>query len=1097
MTWTCPACGGENPEGMRFCGHCGTPRAAPAPAEEPTSPGSGVEAPTPGAAAPGLSAEPPGVPPSDPAAAPSPTTDVAPPERVEDERRLITALFADISGFTTLADRVDTETLLEIIDPIVNRLAEVVARYEGHVEKFAGDAVLALFGAPIAHEDDASRALAVALEMHREVEGLRKTLPADAGGLALHIGVNSGHGIARMLGSGSRMDYAVMGDAVIVAQRLESVAPTGETFVGEATVELARDRFEFEDLGELSLKGKVEPVRAWRLVAERSPAGRDEPPERRARRLLGREAELDRLAASLPSPAGPGALLAILGEPGVGKSTLIRAVRDIAVGSGMTWLETRCLAYGAAIAYRPFAELVQRAAGIQLDDLADVARAVLAAYLDAVGYGEARPFFARLLGIATSGADDVSGLEPEAFRNGLHAAVAGWLHRLAEAAPVIVHVEDLHWADTASLDLLGELASLASSRRIALAMTARDEAGEAVRSLVAAGMGAPSVVLELGPLDRGATTRLVAEVLGRGDPPERLVDAVVDRTGGNPFFVEETVRRLIDDGSLAWDPDGGWRLPRTWDAASVPPTVEGVLAARIDRLPARAAEAIQVAAAIGRRVRGPLLRAVDTDPGLDGAIDRLVGAGFLDRGDGRGHEMYVFHHALVQDVAYGRLLRRRRRDLHRRIAAAAEALYGTGDDAIDLLARHLYLAEAGTKAVEYLVRAGERARRLFANDEAITAYERAIEAAGPIAAEGLPAGRRIDDLRLALADLLALRGRNDEALALYRGVAAAAGSVRAWSGAGLVLVQAGAYEEALGLAGEASASLAAGPAATAADVRPVLLVRARALRFLGRNAEALATVEDGLAAGSAPDLLRGQLLLEGAWATAVAGADGIAIALERTAEAYGIFETLGDLRRMVTADQARGEFLRLTGELPAAAAVLERGLANAVKVGSSEETAGCLDNLAFVETEQGRYEAALAYLDAAISEHRRTRRRHGLVFAMSNRAETLMRMGRADDARTEALAALRLAREIGNAMVVADALETLSRASSALGEDSAAAAYADEATEAYVAIGESPAALKAAEMAAAGWTRAGMQPQATASASRARSLARPGPEDEA
>src|SRR5437868_10500291 len=250
-TWACSACGGENPEGMRFCGHCG---------------------------APARSAE------GEPAAAPDehgiaealrsfvagPVADhlIEAGGKLPEERRLITALFADVSGLTSLADRLDPEQLLEVIDPVIAGLSSIVGRYEGYVEKFAGDALLALFGAPVTHEDDAERALRVALEMHAELERLCSELPHDAE-LTLHVGVNSGHGIARILGSEARMDYAVLGDSVILAQRLESSAPPGTTYVSEMTVRLAESHFEFEPVGELTLKGKSEPVPAWRLVGAR------------------------------------------------------------------------------------------------------------------------------------------------------------------------------------------------------------------------------------------------------------------------------------------------------------------------------------------------------------------------------------------------------------------------------------------------------------------------------------------------------------------------------------------------------------------------------------------------------------------------------------------------------------------------------------------------------------------------------------------------------------------------------------------------------------------------------------------------------------
>src|SRR4051812_43988754 len=377
-TWSCASCGGENPGGTRFCGHCGAAAA--------TAAGSAPAAPTEQANAQGAQV--------------SDTLRSFVAGQVADrlmetggelpeERRLITALFADVSGFTALADRLDPEQLLEVIDPVISALSSVVGRYDGYVEKFAGDALMALFGAPVAHEDDAVRALHVALEMHRELARVVTELDHDAE-LTLHVGINSGHGIARILGSEARMDYAVLGDAVILAQRLESAAPPGETYVSETTVHLTSDEFEFAPVGDLTLKGKAEPVPAWRLVG---PRAADYVVEQGA--LIGRDRELelvDDVLADLRS--GQGGVLLITGEAGIGKSRLLSTTLKRAGAARARILHARCLSYGAGVPYWPYVDLVRRETGLQSDEAPVDTRARLGAALAASGAAETAPFFA-------------------------------------------------------------------------------------------------------------------------------------------------------------------------------------------------------------------------------------------------------------------------------------------------------------------------------------------------------------------------------------------------------------------------------------------------------------------------------------------------------------------------------------------------------------------------------------------------------------------------------------------------------------------------------------------------------------------------------
>jgi adenylate cyclase len=1040
--WACTACGGENPEGMKFCGHCGAKaeaaaEAAPFPDEHDVA--EALRSFVAGPVAEKL---------------------VEAGGKLPEERRLITALFADVSGFTSLADRLDPEQLLEVIDPVISGLSSVVGRYEGYVEKFAGDALMALFGAPVSHEDDAIRALRVALEMHAELARLVQELPHEAE-LTLHVGVNSGHGIARILGSEARMDYAVLGDSVILAQRLESAAPPGETYVSEATVRLTEADFEFEPIGELTLKGKAEPVPAWRLIGAREERAFVARPH-----LIGREAELAVVDDALRLLArGSGGVLAITGEPGIGKSRLVEAATDRAVASGARHLSARCISYGAGLAYWPYLDLLRRATGLRTDEPPGQTRARLNTALDAAGVAETAPLFARLLGLPVDD-DAAAALEPEAFRRALHDAFRDSLRALAAAKPLVLALEDIHWIDASSLELTAEVARLTRSAPILLLLVGRPEAREQIWA-VAEG----PATIEVGPFDRDAITRLAEGILG-GMVPDELVAFVEQRTSGNPLFVQEILRALRDEDALV-PGQSGWEIRSGWDERRLPATIEGVLAARIDLLPRETATLLQTASVIGRRIRVELLQAVADTEALDVPLQQLVNSGFLNRVEESSEREVVFHHALVQDAAYSRMLRRRQRELHLRVAEVAEAMYGSGDHVIDLLARHLYLGEAGEKAVEYLQRAGERSRRLYANEEAILHYSRALELAPEDSA-----------IAFMLADLHELVGNYEEALSFYRQLIESTQEVVAWRGAAATLRKRGEYLEALATVNDAFAT----DALRGKDLRPLWLEAAWTLGLSGRFDQAADLAQVGLEVGiGVRDAVAGQLLLQLSRAERMQGF--LDQALEHGHDAEAIFEERGDLRGLATALRLLGDSNDAAGNPDKAVDALRRGLAIAERVGSVEEIGGCLINLGLIELHRRNYEAAISYDRRAIEEFERVGHTSGRTLAYANLAEMLTETGEFEEALEYCERALALARSIGNSFIVADAIKIGAMVALRRGEFGAAAVQAEEAGKLFLETGASGYAKEAFTIAAEAQASNGSRERADELEARARSLA--------
>jgi len=723
-TWICPACGGPNPDGTRFCGHCGQPRSDAAASETGSAAGGHDEA-----------------------------VSSAPPP---DERRLVTVLFADISGFTSLAEQLDADPLHEIIAPVVSRLAAVAERYGGFVAKFAGDALLVVFGAPIAQEDHAVRSLVVALEMRDELAASVAALPPQARDLQLHIGVNSGWVVAGMFGA-ETTEYSVLGEAVNLAQRLESAAPPGEIYVGESTAQLTRGEFELAPLGMLELKGMTKSVRAWQLVAPLTVGG-GVPGWGHADRFVGREDELKAASRVFESLlGGRGGALAVIGEPGVGKSRFVEELRRRY--PEVRWLDLRCVSYMASVPYGPFVDVVRREFGILRTESSLAGATRIAQGLAGTSLDWASSYFSRLAGVSDEALDEHADIAPAAFRATLHQAFKDWVVALAGAQPVMVLLEDVHWADASTVELAGELATLTGEAAVAVCLTGRPEAEPVAATILPGRSDADQTWVRLSPLTGDEVGSLLELMLGQSAPHD-LVEVFAERTGGNPFFMEEMVRSFLDSGVL--ERRETWTLRSDWKA-TVPANVEGVLAARIDRLPRPAATVLQIAAVIGRRVQVALLQALA--PGgadIEPALRHLVQQAFLEWVPPGPEEAVTFRHALTLEVAYLRQIRRRRQELHRKVAEVGERLYGSGDDVIDFLAGHLYRAEAVPQAIDYLLRAGERAKRLFANREAIDHLTRALELVALLDDDGA-ARRRELELRAALASpLIAVEGHGSE-----------------------------------------------------------------------------------------------------------------------------------------------------------------------------------------------------------------------------------------------------------------------------------------------------------------------------------------------
>jgi len=689
----------------------------------------------------------------------------------EADRRLVTVLFADLSGFTALAERLDPEEVRAFQSALFETLAATITRYDGFVEKFVGDAVLAVFGAPVAHEDDPARACDAALDMLERGAVLSREWAGRLGQpVTLHVGIHTGPVVAGSLGGGGSAAYAVTGDTVNTTARLLTAAAPGTILVSEATYVMAQHRFAFESAGELMLRGKAKPIVVRRLVGALAQPGsaRGLAGLGLAAPLVGRTDELDQLLAAFDRmERGRGQVVSLVGEAGTGKSRLIAELLGRLDADGRlaraAVRRAACSSLGEPT-YGVFGTLFREAYQVEPADSLDVARRKLAAGLRALGAKDEEaiaiaPVLSYVLGLEEETHPDV---EPEQLKRQIALAARALIERRLEKEPLLILVEDLHWADTASVDLLRHVVDQLANRPLMLLLSHRPDTKP---PLVAR---AAHSVIRLAPLSPDETRALVAALFGASaDVLARFQEFIAARAGGNPFFVEEIVRSLVGKGVIVRQGDG-WTCTAASEAVDVPPTLHGLLLSRVDRLPADARRLLQEAAVLGAVFDEPLLRAVATVSGIfEEALDRLVEAELI-QAVSHWHERgrYRFTHALVHEVVYQNLLLSRRTELHERVGRALEHAAGPRPERLsdlEALGHHWSLSANKPRGARYLVSAGDWARAVYANDDAIRHYQRALQTLAEC--PGCDADARA--ARERLADLLGLTGRRAEALAHY------------------------------------------------------------------------------------------------------------------------------------------------------------------------------------------------------------------------------------------------------------------------------------------------------------------------------------------
>ncbi len=697
----CPACGQPVGAGKKFCRSCGTAlssvgearRGAPAAVELPKHLAERI---------------------------------LTSRASLEGERKQVTVLFADLKGSMELLAERDPEDARTILDPVLMRMIEAVHRYEGTVNQVMGDGIMALFGAPLAHEDHAVRACYAALRMHeaigRHTEELRRTHGVE---IRIRVGINSGDVVVRAIGSDLRMDYTAVGQTTHLAARMEQLAPPGTTRLTEQTLRLVEGLVQVRPLGLVPVKGLAEPLPIFELIGAAAARTRLQAAGARGfTKFVGRDSEMEQLRqAADQARHGRGQIVAVLGEPGVGKSRLFYEFSRSHRAAEWLVLAASSVSYGKATPFLPLADLLR--AYFRIDDRDDVRsiRAKVTGVLLTLDrtLDDAVPPAMWLLDVLEPD-DAFLSLDPARRRRAAVDAVKRLLLRESAVQPLLLIFEDLHWIDAETQAVLDSLVESVPSAAILLAVNYRPEYRH--------GWGSKTYYrqLRIDPLTADSADSLLRALLGDDPSVEPLKRLLVERTEGNPLFLEESVRTLVETGSLAGEP-GAYRLTRSTDAVRVPPTVQAILAARIDRLRPELKRLLQAASVVGKDVSIGLLEPIAELPPdeLRQALGELQAAEFLYETQLFPDLEYTFKHALTHEVAYGSMLQERRRELHAALLTAMERVYSDRlAEQVEILAHHAVRGGIRDKAVRYLAEAGKKSLGRSAVREAATFFEAAL-----------------------------------------------------------------------------------------------------------------------------------------------------------------------------------------------------------------------------------------------------------------------------------------------------------------------------------------------------------------------------------
>jgi len=645
---------------------------------------------------------------------------------IEGERKLVTVLFTDVANYTSISEKLDPEEVHQIMDGCFKILMGEIHRYEGTIDKFTGDGVMALFGAPLAHEDHAQRACHAALAIQRAIVEYSEKIEKECGvDFKIRVGLNSGPVIVGSVGNDLRMDYTAIGDTTNLASRMESMAQPGTVLVSADTHRLTRDYFNFESLGKVSVKGKEEPLEAFRLIEASEVETRiGASVARGLTPFVGRKRELEALKEAFEkAKSGQGQVIGVVGEAGVGKSRLILEMKGMLSKEECTCLEGQCLHYGGSMAYLPFLDMLRNYFDIKEGDREFIVKQKMSEKIDQLDERlmSILPPLYEILSLKVE-VEDYLKLDAQDRRGKTFEAIRDLLIQESQDRPLVLIIEDLHWIDRTSEDFLSYLIGWLASARIILVLLYRPEYTHQ--------WGSKSYYnqVRVDQLSISTSAELVQSILEEGEAVPELRELILSRAAGNPLFMEEFTHTLLENGSIQRR-DNQYVLSKKASDIQVPDTIQGLIAARMDRLEESLKRIMQVASVIGREFAFRILQAImGIQEELKSHLLNLQGLEFIYEKSLYPELEYIFKHALTQEVAYNSLLLKRRKEIHQSIGEAIEVLYPDRlEDFYETLAYHYKQGNVFNKALDYLIKAGEKGCERYALEEAHRHFQEAYD----------------------------------------------------------------------------------------------------------------------------------------------------------------------------------------------------------------------------------------------------------------------------------------------------------------------------------------------------------------------------------